>query len=65
LSVDLNLASVGLEVLRRAIGGDAALNGETAGRDAVLCEPQLPKRGSSSNPGSRVDFDEGMGYNLS
>lgn len=36
-AVDLNLAGVGRETLRGVFSSDAALDGETASRDTILC----------------------------
>lgn len=43
-TVDLDLTSVGLEVLRRVFCGDTALDGETTLRDRLLSETELGER---------------------
>lgn len=46
-SVDLDLSSIGAELLSRVFGGDTALDSETASGDAVLGQAQLGKGGTS------------------
>lgn len=45
-AVDLNLASVWCKPLGGVLGGDAALDGKTAGRDAILRQAELSKGGA-------------------
>ena len=48
-AVNLNLASIGLEVLGGILSGDTALNGETTSGDAVLGETKLLKSSTSGD----------------
>ena len=48
-AVDLDLACVGLEVLRGVFSGDTALNGESALGDIVLGETELGKGSTSGD----------------
>ena len=43
-TIDLNLARIRGEALGRVLGGDAALEGKTTGRNVVLCEAELLER---------------------
>ena len=48
-AVDLDLTSVGLEVLRRILSSNTALDGEAALRDSFLRKTELGKRRTRSN----------------
>ena len=48
-AVDLDLARVRLEVLRRILGGDTALDGESALGDGVLGQAELGQSGACSD----------------
>ena len=54
-AVDLNLSRVRLEVLRRILGGDTALNGEAALGDGVLGQTELREGRASSDLNLRGD----------
>ena len=54
-AVDLNLSRVRLEVLRRILGGDTALNGEAALGDGVLGQTELREGRASSDLDLRGD----------
>lgn len=54
-TVDLNLSGVRREALRGVFGGDTALNGKPASRNAVLGQAQLGEGSTSGNLDLRCD----------
>ncbi|KMU86024.1 hypothetical protein CIHG_03555 [Coccidioides immitis H538.4] len=63
-AVDLDLAGVGLEALCGIFGGDAALDGEASGGDAVLGEAELLEGGAGGDldlGGDDVDAGDLLG----
>lgn len=63
-AVDLNLAGIGLEGLGGVLSGDTALDGKSAGRDAVLGQAKL-RKGSAGGDlnlgGDNVDASNFLG----
>lgn len=48
-AVDFDLARIRREALGRVLGGDAALDGEATGRNAILSQTKLSESGTSGN----------------
>lgn len=66
-AVDFDFSSIRLEILGGVFSGDTALDGETAGRDAVLCETELFEGSTSSNldlSGYEIDTSNFLGYGV-
>lgn len=65
-AIHLDLSGIRLEVLRRILGGDTALNGEATLRDSLLRQTELRKRSTGRNLNLRGDDIESSNllYNL-